>query len=296
MSYTLNLDADEILYSAAFAVEQTAYKLETSSGKIYNFGTKYDRKELIAKCGLEGKALNLDYKLKTYKVAIGPAGHAIQCMKHVLSKLNAIGNVRLFLTSTDQSNFRFEVAKTEGPNGKGYKAGRPPKPIYYQECRDWLLKRGAEEVFGYEADDALGIHQTEETVAVHIDKDINRIAGKHYNWKTKERYIVEQPGKLYLDDKRKLRGNGNAFFFAQMLSGDRVDNIPSLGRFGDVEIYTMLEHCKTEQDYYEVISTCFCNHYGIHYIEQLLEIADLLYIMDSTETKGSDYIRSFKYE
>lgn len=289
------VDADEILYHAAFAIEATAYKLETAAGKYYDFGTKYNRAELIQHCGLKGKALNLDYKLSRYKVSTGPVGYAIQCIKHMLTKLGHIGELKLFLTAQDHSNFRFNVAKTKGPNGQGYKEGRPPKPIYYQECRNYLLERGAEEVSGYEADDALGIHQTNDTVAVHIDKDINRIAGKHYNWKTMERYIVEQPGKLYLDDKRKLRGNGNAFFFAQMLSGDRVDNVPSLGRFGDVEIYKLLEHCKSEKEYYELVSTCFCNYYGVEYKKPLYEMADLLYIMDSSKMKGSDYMRGFSH-
>lgn len=278
--YVLNVDADEILYNAAFSVEQTAYKLITSSDKIFDYGTQYTRVQIVENLKEQQKFIHLDYELETYKIPLGPLNFALAAIKNIIKNLERIGSVKLFLTSNDQSNFRFKIAKTPGPNGLGYKAGRPTRPIYYEQCREYLLKKGAEEVFGIEADDALGIHQTDNTVAVHIDKDINRIAGKHLNWKTGERYIVTQPGKLWLDEKRKLRGCGNIWFFAQMLAGDRVDNIPSLGRFGDVEIYNLLSPCKTELECYEIVLTCYENYYGKGYKDVLYEMADLLYILD----------------
>ena len=38
MSLILNVDADEILYNAAFAAEKTHYTLTTKNGNEYNLG------------------------------------------------------------------------------------------------------------------------------------------------------------------------------------------------------------------------------------------------------------------
>lgn len=297
MKYILNIDADEILYNAAFAVEETIHRVITPKGQWSYKAKDFSKKTIIAELGLQGKELDLDYTITTIKLARGPASFSIQCLKNILTRLSSLGEIKLWLTSNDKSNFRFNVAKTNGPNGAGYKAGRPAKPLYYGECREYLLKRGAEEVFGMEADDMLGIQQTDNTVAVHIDKDINRILGKHYNWKTNERYIVEQPGYLALKEqgsKKKLVGYGNAWFFAQMLTGDRVDNIPSCGKgMGDMTALKLLVDCKTDQDYYNVVVEQYKKVYEDEYELKINEMADLLYIMDSDRITGSEYIKRF---
>jgi hypothetical protein len=293
MKYEFLVDGDELLYTAAFAVETTAYKLKIKD-RVYDFGTKYDRKQIMQHCLLQGKVNKVDYEIITYKVPRGPVEFALKCCKNLLSSLEDISlDIKLFLTSDDKTNFRYSVAKTPGPNGEGYKAGRPQRPIYYQQCREYLLRRGAIEVSGMEADDALGIYQSDKTVAVHQDKDINRIVGRHYNWKTKERYIVkDQLGKLWLNDKKSIKGVGNAWFFAQMLLGDRVDNIPTIiGHSADVTCLNMLSGCKTEQDYFSIIQECYYNHYGDDYEIKLDEMGDLLYIMDYERIRGSEYLR-----
>jgi hypothetical protein len=295
--YIFNCDADELVYACAFVAEKTAYRVKVKD-KVYNLGIKYDRQKIIHELGLKGKADKLDYIIETYKTPIGPASYAIQACKNRLNHLTTISKeVRLFLTSEDRSNFRYKIATIEGPNGLGYKANRSDKPLYYREVRDYLLKRGATEVFGLEADDALGINQADDTVACHQDKDINRIVGRHYNWKTRERYVVEDPlGKIWIDDKKTLRGHGNAFFFAQMILGDRVDNIPSIiGPDADIGCFNMFQGCKTELDYFNVVRECFYNHYGIKkYNGAINEIADLLYIMDSTKITGRQYLDSLR--
>lgn len=290
--YPFICDADEILYAAAFTAEQTAYKIIIKD-KEYDLGTKYNRNQILEKLNEKGKVLNEDYTLVTYKVPTGPKEFAMTACGNIIHSLEKISSdLKLFLTSDDKSNFRFKVATTPGPNGPGYKAGRPARPIYYKECRDYLLRWGAEEVFGMEADDALGINQTNETVLVHQDKDINRIMGRHYNWKTKERYLVRtKVGELHLDEKKRLRGTGNAWFFAQMLLGDRVDNIPTvIGHSADMAVYNILKGCKTELDYFKIVRECYYNYYGNNYKPVLAEIANLLYIMDSEKITGLEYL------
>ena len=125
MSLILNVDADEILYNAAFAAEKTHYTLTTKNGNEYNLGAKYTGKEIKQMLEKRGKSLDVDYKLTSYKLPLGDAGFARQNAKRILTKLRSLGDLRLFLTGS--TNFRIDMAKTPGPRGPGYKANRPSK-------------------------------------------------------------------------------------------------------------------------------------------------------------------------
>lgn len=298
MRYVLNTDADELLYTAAFSLEKVAYKIKTAKGE-WDCGRRFTRQEIKDKLSKDGKVEHQDYEIITYKIPQGPDTFAIKILKNMLKRLKSVGDLRLFLTANDKSNFRNTVAKTPGPKGEGYKAGRPSRPMYYNVCRDYLLSQKATEVYGMEADDALGIYQSGNTVAVHQDKDINRIAGRHYNWKTLDRYIVTQPGSLGLKQTafgaKKLVGIGNAWFFAQMLLGDRTDNIPACGKgMGDLKVYKLLMDCLTEQDYYAIVKEKYQQAYEDSWSAVMNEIADLVYIMDSEQIRGSEYLRRFE--
>lgn len=286
----LNVDADEILYNAAFAGEKACYEVIPKNGKPRVYGNRYTRTEIIRELKQRGKEIDVDYTINSYKTSLGGPSFCRQNAKGIINRLSVIGEVRLFLTGP--GNFRIDVAKTEGPRGLGYKANRPARPLHYAETREYLIERwGAKEVTGIEADDALGIYQSENTIAVHIDKDINRIVGKHLNWKTGERYIVKDSlGSLKLVNKQ-LKGTGNAFFFAQMLTGDNVDNIPGVDGIGPISAYNILSACKTEKDMLYNVLECYYNTYGNGSSKIMLEVADLLYIMDSEKIRGSEYIK-----
>jgi 5'-3' exonuclease len=82
---------------------------------------------------------------------------------------------RLFLTGKD--NFRYTIYPE-------YKAHRPKeKPFWLQACREYLIATfNAEVIDGQEADDALGINQTGDTIICSIDKDLDMLRGDHYNF------------------------------------------------------------------------------------------------------------------
>jgi hypothetical protein len=65
---------------------------------------------------------------------------------------------------------------------------------------------------GIEADDNLGIHQTDETVICSIDKDLLQIPGYHYN------FVREEWNKITVHQ-------GWVNFYTQIVMGDRSDNI-----------------------------------------------------------------------
>ena len=96
----------------------------------------------------------------------------------------------------------------------------------------------AEVIDGMEADDALALNQTDETVIASIDKDLLMVAGKHYNFVKKQQYYIS-------------RTQGLLNFYMQFLTGDRIDNIIGVKGIGPVTAKKLLEG-KTEREMYEV--------------------------------------------
>lgn len=285
MTLILNVEGDEILYRGAFATEKQCYKLITKNGQTRDFGNNYTKTQILNKIKQIGIK---DYILTGYK-QVEPLEHTLHIIKRTLIKLQQIGEVKLWLSPSDGSNYRFGIVETPGPRGLGYKAGRPPRPIHYLAIRSYLINKwGAKEIQGFEADDALGMYQNENSVAVHIDKDINMIVGKHYNWVKSERYIVEEGiGKLPIDGNRGL---GKAFFWFQMLTGDNTDNIPGIPKIGPVKAYKLLKDCKTEEEMFDIVREQYYNTYKEKSNEVLIEIANLLYIVDNENRLGQDYV------
>ncbi len=119
-----------------------------------------------------------------------------------------------------------------------YKANRKgmEKPRHLLATKAYLRKTW-EAVFslhGDEADDALGIHQTEETLLCTIDKDLDQIPGWHYNW---------MHGKIYyLSEDKAAR-----FVWYQMLIGDTADNIKGLHRVGPIKTAEWLDGVPTAE-------------------------------------------------
>lgn len=148
----------------------------------------------------------LEYALSTVKNVLG----------NIMDRFPEATSRRVFLTG--KGNFRDKVG-TILP----YKGNRDPanKPFYYSEIRDYLIDyQGAEVIDGEEADDAQAktqwAHKDKSTVIVGIDKDLYQVPGYHYNWVTDEFKYVSL-------------AEANEFFFHQMLTGDRTDNILGCG-------------------------------------------------------------------
>ncbi len=135
---------------------------------------------------------------------------------------------------TGPNNFRYEVAKTVE-----YKANRKDmkRPKYLNDLRDHFKRLGAQETEGIEADDAVAIKMSQEPgnyVLIGVDKDLLQIPGEHYNPIKKERYQITP-----------FWGDYN--FYTQMLTGDRVDNIPGLAGIGPKKAIKILNYCDTQE-------------------------------------------------
>lgn len=162
---------------------------------------------------------------------------------------------------TGKGNFRVELAKTVP-----YKGTRPTeKPIHLQALRDHLVSSwGFVVVDGIEADDAVGIAayavSEDESIMVHIDKDLNQFRGHHYNYRKKEKYYVSE-----------FEGWYN--FYLQILTGDRIDNIEGLKGIGPAKGAKILKDCKTIEDLYTAVLKAYEGN-----TERVLENGQLLYL------------------
>ena len=146
---------------------------------------------------------------------------------------------RLFLSG--KNNFRYTIYPE-------YKAHRPKeKPFWLEKCRQYLIATfNAEVVDGQEADDALGIAQTEDTIICSIDKDLLMIPGRHYN------FVKDEFQKVTND-------SGMRHFYMQCLTGDRSDNIKGIEQIGPKKAEKILTGCITEQELFNAVREAYSN-------------------------------------
>lgn len=159
---------------------------------------------------------------------------------------------------TEGRTFRDAIAVT-----KPYKGTRPDKkPWHYDNLTaHFVHTRDAEVITEIEADDALAIEHVkrpDDSILVSRDKDLRQVPGWFYSWELGNQpsfgpALITKMGHIRLDEKRKLRGTGLAFFYSQVLTGDVVDNIPGLPKCGPVAAYNLLHECETPQELLDAV-------------------------------------------
>ena len=162
-----------------------------------------------------------------------------RCDKLIREILEASDCDQYNIYLSTQSNFR-KIINTE------YKANRKDMvpPQWLQECKEYLLTEwGAKVKEYYEADDLLGINQSNDTVLCSFDKDLLMIPGKHFNWKKQQ----------YGDTTIVEPYQGLQHFYAQMLIGDKTDNVIGVAGIGPVKANKALDQCDNEQEMFDYV-------------------------------------------
>jgi len=190
------------------------------------------------------------------KVAIAKAAEFLEDL--VFTFANA-DDCEGYLTGKD--NFRHQIAKTVQ-----YKANRvAEKPRHLGIIREYMISAWAFSVQEkQEADDAISIRAyamgEEDYIICSIDKDLNNVRGWHYDFNKNERYFVKE------EDAIKN-------FYRQVLTGDRVDNVPGLSGIGPKKAEKILEDCVTEEELYSAVLKAYDGN-----LEYLTEQGQLLWI------------------
>lgn len=188
---------------------------------------------------------------------------AISRMGHYVTNLLRFDYVDdYFGYITGRTNFRYKIA-----NEKEYKGNRSGarKPIHYEALRQYLMEKwGFELSEGEEADDAIGIAsygmRAGAFCIMSLDKDLDMLRGWHYNFVKDDLY--------YVTEKEGIKN-----FYLQILTGDRVDNIPGLQGIGPVKAGRILEDCNNERQLFAAVLDAYEDN-----LELLTERAQLLWI------------------
>lgn len=155
-------------------------------------------------------------------------GEAIvdNCIQWLIDSLKA-SHIMIFLSCPPEENWRLNV----DPH---YKANRKKsiRPLLLTPLKDYLRSKYGAQHFAYlEADDALGIHATSDTliegerIVVGRDKDFATIPGLHFQLKD-----VDSKGAPIIREVTPLEARLN--HYVQTLAGDAVDGYPGCPGWG----------------------------------------------------------------
>lgn len=144
----------------------------------------------------------------------------------------------VIIALSDRKNFRKEL-------NPEYKANRANtrKPMGLAVAQDFFKTKYLAVIWPtLEADDVLGIMATqsfdEDTIIVSDDKDLQTIAGYHYN----KGEVIE------VSEKQALKN-----FYTQVLTGDTADNYKGCRGVGPVKAERILAGCKTSLDMWQAV-------------------------------------------
>lgn len=212
---TCLLDADIVAHRAACVAEKTEYLVKGED--TYEFLDAKSANEYAQK-GIE--IVGDPWKVWSRKIDLGK-DLAIEAVQSTIKSIqDKSGCKELIPILSGKGNFRYAIATTVP-----YKSTREirGKPKYLRACKSFIEEYyDAIVTTGIEADDELGIKSQklgDRCFIASIDKDLDQLAGWHFDW-TKDRvYRVSQK-------------EADFALYRQILTGDSTDDIPGLRGVG----------------------------------------------------------------
>lgn len=164
-----------------------------------------------------------------------------------------------------------------------YKAHRTqPKPVHLEALQEYSInKLNAEwSPETLEADDMLGICQTDNTIICSLDKDLLQIPGQHYRWAFGSSKFQKDEEFITQTELEGLR-----LFYEQCLKGDKADNVMGIEGIGEVKARKLLQDCSSELEMLTKVRSTYGND------EEFLMNAQCLWVLRSLE---DSYLNRFK--
>lgn len=299
MKKLLVVDADTILHASAAQQQLNkclATNIEYCSQRLFESKTAFNE---WAKENNRDKA---NYSFETIS-EIKPDAEprfAFQAIKQKVDNIvQASGCDDYVLCIEGEGNFRKDF------NSKfvDYKGQRSPKPILFEECREFFLKKYKKKVIlseGRETDDTCNILAWDSynkgvaskdrskcnVVLAYCDKDL---AANSRGWMLNYNKLEEG---IFWNDSFTQSYN----FATQLLTGDNADNIPGIEKLskitkerfnikvegvGPATAKKILADCKTELDLAARVYECYSAMYGEeeNWEERLYENGFFLYLL-----------------
>jgi hypothetical protein len=242
---TVIVDGDPIVYRAGFASQRDDRHLilyvedemeEKWFSKRDGKTALAQQKEYLAKLNEDG----YNYEIVDEEVVVvpEPVENCLATVKGILKDTRYTvaehfslepDQVILRVLLSGPGNFRLDLATI-----RPYKGNRKEdnKPHWYQQIRNYLTETwDAEVIEGREADDECSIVQRQSdspTIIATIDKDLDMVPGRHYDYVRRTFYVTEP-------------SEGMALFYKQVLSGDSTDNIAGCYKIGAGRAATIVD-------------------------------------------------------
>lgn len=200
---------------------------------------------------VEGRVAHIDGDFMAYIVAADRVGEKETTMVDIVTHTDDFVNQIMDYCGATS----YCIHLTKGDKGgrakqallKPYQANRKDKEVprmlyktrayYAEELNSFVCEIGeADDSLAYALYAARLAGNSDKAVMVSQDKDLRMCEGLHMDWMTGQLFEVDTFGKLYIETKvnkdgkktKKIRGCGGIWFFAQLLMGDRADNICGL--------------------------------------------------------------------
>jgi DNA polymerase-1 len=178
--------------------------------------------------------------------------------------------VRMCLTG--RRNFRYKVYPD-------YKANRQHQDFQMiKPLRAWMTRQYTAIQKTYlEADDVMGIvstHAPDQYVIATIDKDLLQIPGRHYNWNSNKRVLVNEE-------------QADLMFFQQIMTGDTTDNYFGIPGIGPVKAKKFLAETPKDEWWSGIVKMYAAKDLSEEYAFQMARVARILRAEDyDFETEG----------
>jgi 5'-3' exonuclease len=193
-----------------------------------------------------------------------------ELLDNILNKTGAT-SYRAFLTGPN--NFRKQIYPE-------YKANRiSPKPKHLRDLQDYSLEKLSAEFAPefLEADDALAIYQTEDTIICSLDKDLLQVPGKHFSWEINGKGWTRPDTFLEQTELEGLR-----LFYKQCLKGDTSDNVKGIEGLGEKKATKLLADCSSHIEMFNQVRDLYGND------DEFIMNASVLWILRSLDDSWKD--------
>tara|TARA_Y100000361_G_C11087234_1_gene304453 strand:- start:19 stop:837 length:819 start_codon:yes stop_codon:yes gene_type:complete len=188
----------------------------------------------------------------------------------------------VYITIKGKGNFRYNVYPDYKSSRKNTELEEKLKERL-NDAHAYLLKDwSAVQADGMEADDVVCIwaHEAREAeqdfVIAHIDKDINQVAGNHYNYNSKQIYFVD-------DDTADMN------FCTQLLIGDNGDDIPKVKKGYGIKTAQKALAETTYDNRMDTVVDVWQRLYGKGWEKQLNMVGNLIYMKRTWDLEEWNY-------
>lgn len=273
------IDLDFVKYAiASVGEERTIEVTHISSGKKKSFKTRTEFYGHHAKKAggwlaetnklrvEQGQPLFLveDFLIEDKQTISEPIENILHSAKMMVdSALEKSGATSFTAFSGKGDSFRVELSTLL--KYKGNRDGMV-RPLQLDEVTDYLNRKySAHIITGIEVDDAVTIetYNDKDSFIIGVDKDYYSAGTMFFNTNRPEEGIVDCSGfgRLWEDEKKKIRGVGRLFKYWQVLSDDTSDNYAancfSEVKWASKSAYKALKDCTNDTEAFVALKDSF---------------------------------------